>query len=669
MFVGVVILFTALVFGLGADNDLFRSYDFRQIFTYQKAYYRTALLGGRLPLWTPHTFGGWPFAANPLTQTFYPPSLVMLLLPQPAAIAVDLVVHLSLAAIGAYLLLRRSFALRRGPASFGALVYPLSGPFVSHVDAGHVPFYEASAYAPWLLLALDRSVAAERALPWIRRGGVLLGLQILTGGIPYVWLTLLLAALLRTGTVLCQSPRDARRWVREATTLATVVTVGVGLAAVQLLPTYELTQLSNRAHPDWEYAAEGSFPPGRLPLLVFPRLELAGDEFLWEYYGYVGAVPVTLALTSLLLVRRDPRLLVIWTLSCVALLFAVGRYGSLYPFLWHHVPGFTSFRVPARAVMVLVLTVSLAAALALDALVTRVTRRRWGTAIVLAVNAITFVDVTLAARWNRDRLFMGYAGAPADPRLVDTLRRDGSWYRYWFSGGVFRENHAYAVGARSVGGYDNLILDRYRRFVHYMTDTPLSTRITTLDPRVFADASAPFPFKVLGVKYATYRQQLWIHPGPEPIRRAWFVTRERRVADEREALAYMRSDRFRPYDEVVFEATSAPPALSAGGEPASAAPGVVVTEVSPEHLRIDVGPHGRGFLVLSEIFYPGWHARANGRELPIYRADSILRCVPLEPTDRRVEMVFAPQSLRWGVVFSAVTAATLLASRLLSARR
>jgi hypothetical protein len=146
-------------------------------------------LSARLPLWTPHTFSGWPFAANPLTQTFYPPSLLMLVLPQPTAIALDVVLHLSLAAIGTSLLLRRSFALSDGPASFGALVYSLSGPFVGHVGAGHVPFYEAAAYVPWVLLALDRAVAANRLGPWICMGGVALGLQILTGGIPYVWLT------------------------------------------------------------------------------------------------------------------------------------------------------------------------------------------------------------------------------------------------------------------------------------------------------------------------------------------------------------------------------------------------------------------------------------------------------------------------------------------------
>ncbi len=665
-----VTLFAAFVFGLGADNDLYRSYDFREIFTYQRAYYRAALLGGRLPLWTPHTFAGWPFAANPLTETFYPPSLLMLVLPQPAAIAADLVLHLALAALGTYLLLRRSFGLSRAGATFGGLVYPLSGAFVGHADAGHVPFYEAAAYMPWILFALDRAVAMGLRAPWFWIGALLSGLQLLTGGIPYVWITILVAGLLRAGTVLCRTPRDPRAWTREAAVLAGILVLGAGLAAVQLLPTYELIRLSSRAHPDWEYAAEGSFPPALLPILVFPRHAFAGRELYWEYYGYPGALPLLLALASVALARREPRVLVLWTIAGLAVLFALGRHSVLFPLLWRHAPGFASFRVPARAVVVLGLAVSLASALVLDAL-TASTASRTRALLVVAVSTVTFVDVTLAARANRHRLFLPGSETPADPILVDTLRRDPSWHRFWFVRSAFRANHAYALGARTVGGYDNLILDRYSRFLRFMTGTPLtSSMMTELPPRMFADTSTPFPFKILGVKYATYRGRLWTLPESDPVRRAWFVTAERRFADESEALSYIRSDGFRPRDEVVFDASDAPPPDGPPTEePPAVPPDVVVSEVSPEHLRIEIGAHGNGFLVLSEIFYPGWRATAGGRELAIYRGDAILRCVRLAGDEHEVDMMYAPRALRLGAALSAASAVIVLGGAIVGRRR
>jgi hypothetical protein len=658
-----VTAFVAAVYGLGADNLVFASYDYREISVYHKAYYRDAVRAGRLPLWNPHTFGGWPFAANPLTQTFYPFAFLSVVLPSAHAVIVDLILHLWLAALGTYILLRWSFGLSRGGATFGGLVFALSGSFVGHAHAGHPHYVAACAYVPWLWLAADRAVAQLagaplRRWPWapgIWAGGLVVALQITSGGTPFVWLSgLFLGAywLIDCAWRVRRTPRDCGR---PAAALAGIAIAGALAGAVQLLPGYELMQLSNRRSTDYAYAAFGSYPPVLLRAMVFAGAWPAELQYGWEYYGYAGVLPVLLAAPALVVARHRRAVVCLAALLVPVVLFMFGEHGFLFPLLWRYVPGFDLFRVPARALIVLDFVLALLAAVGLDALGRRFgrrpARRRW---LAVAAAGLTVVDVTAWARANRERLFLPERGGLANPTHVELtrlLRDDHSWYRYWFHRRLFRQNHAFAVGARSVGGYDTMYLQRYSRFVHHMTDTAVvPSLVTILTQKTFANAPSAFPFKILGVKYASYQGR--IHQRGE-VRRAWFVTRARRVADEDAALAYLRSDGFEPYGEVVFEAAEADAlALAATPPGPDAAVEVTVIEYTPEHLRITLGPHPAGYLVLSEISYPGWRAVADGAPVPILRADSILRAVPVEAGVTTVEMTYAPRSVRVGAWLS-----------------
>ncbi|MGD8450261.1 MAG: YfhO family protein [Phycisphaerae bacterium] len=683
---GVVVL-VSVVFGFGPSGLLYNSYDYREIFTYHKAFCRDAVQQGRLPLWTPYTFSGWPFAANPLTQTFYPLAWLTLPLPQPLAVNADLILHLSLAAVGTYLLLRQVFRVGRGAASLGALVYTCQGANLGNVFAGHIQFYAAAGLLPFVLLAIERACGAlsqpspggdesppskrgplKRTGPWVCLGALLLGLQLLSGGLPYVWLTLVLAGLWRVGSVLCRAPLAGRTWVRELGVLAIVTVAGIGMALVQLLPSYELASLSNRRQAGYEYAATGSLPPKYLGLLVDPFMHSDPQESIWEYYGYVGMLPVLLAAVGLTQLRRERRVIVLVALAGLVILFALGRYSFLFPLLWKYVPGFDLFRVPARALLLVGLVIGVLSALGLDAIGTwlrrsRATAAQWGVLLAGLVCVATLADTTVCARLNRDRLILsdhGFMDEPIRRHLADALAHDRSWYRFWMPRALLRENHAYAVHARSLTGYDNMIPLRYSRFVHAMTDTAIKPELVNIITQAtFRNMPGPFPFKILGVKYAAYRNDLPTRP--EPVRRAWFARRTVCVPDEHAALQYMRSDAFQPDGEVVLEPAEAEllgieaKAAAAQASPPAEPVEVKIEEPCPEQLDITFGPHGDGYLVLSETYYPGWKAQVNGTPVPVCRADSILRCVPLKAGDQHVRMTYAPASLRYGALGSAMT--------------
>ena len=68
-----------------------------------------------------------------------------------------------------------------------------------------------------------------------------------------------------------------------------------------------------------------------------------------------------------------------------------------------------------------------------------------------------------------------------------------------------------------------------------------------------------------------------------------------------------------------------------------------------------------GWLVLSEVYYPGWRATVDGERVEVMRADYTFRAVQLSPGTHVVRMWFAPWTWYVGLAMSGVTWAVLAA--------
>ncbi|HYT93795.1 MAG TPA: YfhO family protein, partial [Gemmataceae bacterium] len=66
------------------------------------------------------------------------------------------------------------------------------------------------------------------------------------------------------------------------------------------------------------------------------------------------------------------------------------------------------------------------------------------------------------------------------------------------------------------------------------------------------------------------------------------------------------------------------------------------------------------FLVLGDVYYPGWRVRIDGQPTHIYRTDSVLRGVVVPPGKHVVEFVYRPRSLAHGLAITGVAALLLL---------
>jgi hypothetical protein len=95
---------------------------------------------------------------------------------------------------------------------------------------------------------------------------------------------------------------------------------------------------------------------------------------------------------------------------------------------------------------------------------------------------------------------------------------------------------------------------------------------------------------------------------------------------------------------------------------------VTVTAIDEQHLRLDASPECAGVLVLSDNWYPGWHASLDGRPVDVLRADAAIRAVAVPAGPHRVELIYRPDGLRWTAALSLATLTAVLLAALWPAR-
>jgi len=141
--------------------------------------------------------------------------------------------------------------------------------------------------------------------------------------------------------------------VRHLGTLFLMIALGLGLAAVQLLPTWELSRLSVRAGGlPYREAASFSLKPRLLAYTLLPPFgvdlsQVFGSEAFTEFVAYLGILPLLLAGLGVLY-GRNPRKAALVILTGLGLFLALGGYNPVYYLLYKVVPGISLFRAPAR---------------------------------------------------------------------------------------------------------------------------------------------------------------------------------------------------------------------------------------------------------------------------------------------------------------------------------
>jgi hypothetical protein len=134
---------------------------------------------------------------------------------------------------------------------------------------------------------------------------------------------------------------------------------------------------------------------------------------------------------------------------------------------------------------------------------------------------------------------------------------------------------------------------------------------------------------------------------PSALPRAWIVHDALEVGAG-ESLDLLVSGGIDPRTTALLE--RAPPPLVQPADTATDA--VSVTHEEADTIRLDARTDADGLLVLSEVYDEGWHAYVDGKRVPVFVADHVLRAVPISAGSHVVELRYEPASLRIGLWLS-----------------
>lgn len=394
-----------IAFGPGVPGG----YDTQTYFFAYRQAVAASLRAGVFPLWDSHIFLGAPLFANVQAAVLYPPNVMYLFWSTPQAIAASLVLHVWWACWGMAILCRHTFGVSWVAAVVGGAMFGLSG-FMS-AQAGHVNQVDTAAWLPWLLLCLD--------VAWQRRSGagaalaaLVLAVQFLAGHTQESYF--ILCVVLAWGIWRAVQQRGWRSPLFAIGITGAIALVGGGaLAAAQLLPTLELTgQSIRRSGLTIGEASSFSLRPDQLIIELLPGFAHQPDSS--EHVAYVGVIGLLLALIGAVAARRRPGVPLLLFLVVLPLALAFGQYDPLWRFAFHVVPGFSSFRVPARWLYVTTFGLAALGAIGMDLLwVYRPTYQPWPIRAAAMAVAIAALAVTAIVA-------LGYLAppAPVEPLLT-----------------------------------------------------------------------------------------------------------------------------------------------------------------------------------------------------------------------------------------------------------
>ncbi len=553
-----------------------------------------------------------------------------------------------------------------------------------------------AVWMPLVYLFLLRAVRGRNTIGSAALSGLFLGMAWLSGHHQIPMFTTAAFALTWLFFVFRKGRLDVR--LARAAAVAVIFTALTG--ALQILPAYEYGHLAKR----WVSAPQPVGWNDAVPYSVHEQYDLKGFNLLGivipgvvtHSNPFVGIAALSLALLGLAACWRDLSVRLLSAIGIGGLIYSLGHYTVFQGLFYAAVPGMEKARTPSAAVVIFQFGVAVLAAFGIDRLAGESSpwlRRVSWTALgfggltfliseaVLLANRNTFplddhvVVTALSAFLVAALLYAAARGAvtarqagvlavllilldlgsdpnstliPRDDKqqnerldqmranddVAQYLKKQPGYYRANISDDLFPPNWGAYQGVEMWGGalasVTNNMLDfefhRYPARMAFGVAYSLGTKPPP-DPadEVFAGKS--------GLK--VYR-----HPAVLP--RAWAVHNLVRVRDMGAGNQWIVS-RTEELHTTAF-LLQEPPALESCGTPDD----VRLYDHRGSFLGIRAHLACKGMVIVSDTYFPGWHAYVDGHAAEVYPVNGPMRGVVVPAGDHSVTMRYRPASAMIG---------------------
>jgi hypothetical protein len=644
-----------------------------------KSVLHDAVASRSVPFWRRDQMLGAPALTDPQALYLHPLQALFFFLPPLRAFGPTIVLELLCAALGCYAL-ARAFGCGLWAALLAGIAELMCFKLVIAAYAGW-----SSVLAPLCLLpALAAALVRLAHRPSFDRTLLLAGClaAALSGASPQTlyYLLLIFAPYLGLAAVMRNRPHALTHALRAAACALAALLFALACTAYLWTPlTLELPLLA-RGEQSYAFFFSGH-ALGLEHLATWLHPELLGTPLtrsyvrveLWEDVAYFGIVPFVgtlVAFGRFHLLRAEQRFLVL----AFALSALLSLRSPVLDAAFHYLPGYSVFRFPGRMLFVTAVVGITLAAVMLQDLIDRATRRRALATVVVLALAMVIEGRVYSARYlsvvdeaplrvPESHPARGLGGA-TQGRLAVVGRS------------AFNYGWAYSAGVRLLNGYNPYSFAHYKHFMDlaaegHWRDVELTNWFDLQQvarPDLLREAAVqylvsrtPLDFPGLeplgardGVRsFSFYRgfssKRLFTYRLIEPRPWARFADRVELV-DSLTAMA----DRIQrePLSGQAYVLRSAAGAASreliAGEQPHSMLDGRVhIEREEAGRAVLSTERPQAGLLVIAEAWHPGWRARLDGNDVRPVQTNLSLIGVFMPGGTHRIELHFEP--LGWSV--------------------
>lgn len=424
--------------------------------------------------------------------------------------------------------------------------------------------------------------------------------------------------------------------------------------------------------------------------------------YYWETGFYFGIVALILGMFAMINSPKDRKVAFFIAISAFALVFALGSNGFLLG-IFHNLPFFSQFRNPARMMFVVVLAFSFLSGFGFDRLAE--SREIKSLYKLLAASALPILISILTAsglmgdlvgadsKFSVEISSFGISALVATiftvlisfavykkmlPTIVSGLALSLVVFVDLYVVGVdFNASsqsiaQQYTLPAETIKAFraedpNNLYRVNMRMYSpSYMAMKRNQGMISSIQllegyNPLFLERSVPAQntkegiHRLFNVKYEiaidSMRGMPFFYERTNSFPRAWFVGGAI-VKNEKEIDGYMRNSGVDFAQTVVVEE---PLPFELPEKDTTAYGKVKILKYTANEILLEAEANKKGFVSISEIHYPAWKAKVNGKEVKVLRSNYCLRAVPVEKGKSKIEMYYDSDAYSTGKTISLLT--------------
>ncbi|OIQ18671.1 MAG: hypothetical protein BM557_07050 [Flavobacterium sp. MedPE-SWcel] len=214
----------------------------------------------------------------------------------------------------------------------------------------------------------------------------------------------------------------------------------------------------------------------------------------------------------------------------------------------------------------------------------------------------------------------------------------------------------------SVGGYSAVRPRRMDQLFTHVVDNQISGMINTINPEEMALGKEFSVLNLLNIKYMLLQagegQDVPI-TNPYANGAAWFVKDVKTVTTADEELLSLKE--LDSKNTVVINKNDLPESLQKATFTTDSTATITLKDHKPNYIKYTSNNKKEGLAVFSEMYYTnGWNAYVDGKLIPHFKADFVLRAMEVPAGKHTIEFKFEPQVVKTGSTIALISTILML---------